>query len=476
MPIANYNMDEDFVTHGQWWLPDASDVKVFGTLKYELGETLLELRGSFAPRMLHEFMSGHGECRLPVIHGMSDNGEHITLLESDISESMVGPHCALSSYSSLFAIIGRHTAGIDDLALRSIRFGCTGLESFLGKRVFKDCRDSDDESRPTGYTVSYQRPDDIVCRLASNLDLVFGSSMSMSHGRTSISLTHRSSVTMKGTPALGLEKRLQDMFKLCGVISLLSDEQTRPTWVQISLEDDNSHERHWLLYQRESVKVDRIHVTALLLLPGSLIYERLTSIIERWFSATDAMLNSMSLFMLVRQSGSTSESVRFLMATQALEAFSRATGQDKYMSQELYDKDVLPIINGAIPGIVEGSHRTSLKQRLKFANEFSFRKRLNLLLKGLEPSTIQCVCQDDSKFVEGVLDTRNYLVHYTDSLRPKALVGADLLWAGEKLVMLLRILLLKEVGIEESLIVQRLREHNRLMQYMHIWRNFRECC
>jgi hypothetical protein len=43
------------------------------------------------------------------------------------------------------------------------------------------------------------------------------------------------------------------------------------------------------------------------------------------------------------------------------------------------------------------------------------------------------------------------------------------------MAMLLRILLLRELGIEEPMIVERLREHPRLMQYIHLQQKHPEC-
>ena len=126
-------------------------------------------------------------------------------------------------------------------------------------------------------------------------------------------------------------------------------------------------------------------------------------------------------------------------------------------------------IIAAIPSTVASDHRDSLKSRIRYGNEYSLRKRLTKAVESLPPEAIECVCKSIGEFVSGLVETRNYLTHYTDELRGNALRGADLFWASERLAMLLRILLLREFGIDMALIVERVCRHPRLLQYRHIY-------
>jgi hypothetical protein len=133
------------------------------------------------------------------------------------------------------------------------------------------------------------------------------------------------------------------------------------------------------------------------------------------------------------------------------------------MAKEEYQK-VINALNDAMPATVIDGHKASLKNRIKFGNEYSLRKRLDLLLDSLTPAGRDLVCRSSDNFATGFTETRHYFAHRTDELRPKALDGADLYWASEKVLLLLRLLLLKHLGLSDDTIVAAIAKHPRLQQ------------
>ena len=67
-------------------------------------------------------------------------------------------------------------------------------------------------------------------------------------------------------------------------------------------------------------------------------------------------------------------------------------------------------------------------------------------------------------FTGAIVDTRNYLTHYDDDLKDSSLKGADLYWANQRLRIFITILLLKEIDIEENVILDSMRENNKISQ------------
>lgn len=162
------------------------------------------------------------------------------------------------------------------------------------------------------------------------------------------------------------------------------------------------------------------------------------------------------------------------MLSQAVETFSRAQGKAEYMAEDKYQavKDVLV---KAIPSSLGSGHRDALKSRIKYGNEYALRKRLELLMDSLSPESQGIICKSRPKFVSGFVDTRNYLTHYTDELRGKALMGSDLFWACHRLLMLIRILLLKEFGLEEEIVSKRIMKNGTLRQHIRLYGQCPEC-
>src|SRR5690606_13894137 len=73
-------------------------------------------------------------------------------------------------------------------------------------------------------------------------------------------------------------------------------------------------------------------------------------------------------------------------------------------------------VTQAIPKGLASDHRDSLKNRIKFGYQYSLRKRIKLILtEVLNPykDIVIRIVGDYSEFNKKLVDTRNYLTHYT---------------------------------------------------------------
>ncbi len=119
-----------------------------------------------------------------------------------------------------------------------------------------------------------------------------------------------------------------------------------------------------------------------------------------------------------------------------------------------------------IPPDLDPGFKQSLKKgRLRYANEYSLRKRLHELAHHLAPYLpLRFLAEsgDRNAFVEKATDTRNYLTHYDPELREKAATnGAELYELGKKLCAILDALLLEEIGFEQDQIREMLRKNSK---------------
>ena len=136
---------------------------------------------------------------------------------------------------------------------------------------------------------------------------------------------------------------------------------------------------------------------------------------------------------------------------------------------------VKSLLISAIPESVETGHRQSLQKRITFANEYSFIKRLTTLIKGLTEDARNIVCNNRDNFAKGIVSTRNYLTHYSDDPDTVPLEGDDKYCAYEKLLMLLRLLHLRYVGIPESQITAHVTLHHIIKQQVTQYKTATEC-
>src|SRR5207244_934273 len=112
----------------------------------------------------------------------------------------------------------------------------------------------------------------------------------------------------------------------------------------------------------------------------------------------------------------------FLSLIQAIETFCRTVYGGAYVSRDSY-KRVESALVAAIPTDLPDDFRRSLRERIRYGYEYSLRKRLRDVLNGMENETINLVCPDARTFADKIVNTRNYLTHYSNEIREKAILG-----------------------------------------------------
>jgi hypothetical protein len=285
-----------------------------------------------------------------------------------------------------------------------------------------------------------------IDEIAASLD--FQTGLNIGGGRLNVKLTARSIVTITPESPQDIEWFIQKVWRFCYLLTLLTDERVSPTDLLVNLPDDTY--QAWLLYRSGAdASPDPAKALPVFLFHLAHVIDGFQPILARWFAADDTMLDAIHLTMDAHRNPDQSTHGRFLLLAHATEVISRATTASESMSAEKY-KAVIAALNQAIPEDVPKDHRASLKSRIKYGNEHAFHKRITLLIGSLSPEGAGIVCNSPALFARGISDTRNYYTHFTDELRPKALRGAALYWASEKLLLLLRILLLKYLGIEKQ--------------------------
>ncbi len=104
-----------------------------------------------------------------------------------------------------------------------------------------------------------------------------------------------------------------------------------------------------------------------------------------------------------------------------------------------------------IPQDVDNGFRQSLIEgKLKFANEYSLRKRLLELIDRIAPNVpvgFLASKEGTREFISKVCDTRNYLTHYSPELQYRAATQASELGkVARQLGVLVEICFLVEIG------------------------------
>lgn len=455
-------LNDAFEATGQWWLPHQPADKLYGTLRYSPANIELELSGMLDDETAKDLAAGSPTFKdHPCIHGLTHDHQKFTILRAHAWS--VG---STTKYVALHVIADKHVPPISELKFRQVSFYCQHLELFIARRPFTMENEGQRENFKS-CTVKYHQPEQLVWRI-DEIDTTLDFQMAMKLSSNAYEQWHKlhakSFVTITPASPQDLDWFQRHIWRFCYFLTLVTDEVVSPTAIQVFLEGDKYP--GWHLHKAANKRAPGEKATPLLLFHLAHLVDQFESMLRKWFSVDETMLDAIHLMMDAQRTQDHSTQGRFLLLAHAVEVVSRATTRSEYMTKEDYEK-VATTLYGAIPKEVGSDHRMSLKNRIKYGHEYAFHKRIKVLLESLSDEGRGIVCRDPAKFSTGIADTRNYYTHFTDELRPKALPQLAMYWASEKLSFLMRIVLFKYLGIEEAVVVQRMTKHHRLSQLIY---------
>jgi hypothetical protein len=148
----------------------------------------------------------------------------------------------------------------------------------------------------------------------------------------------------------------------------------------------------------------------------------------------------------------------------AIEVFHRrASVGDHYLSETEYKKGLLKdLMKPVNEANIETEFRNSLTSRLKYGYDYSLRTRLRELLNEYGNEFLSLfVNKKMSDFINDVVFTRNWLTHFDEDDRKKAVTdNKELAYLSGRLEILLTILLLNYIGIKKGTIADTIRRHS----------------
>jgi len=185
------------------------------------------------------------------------------------------------------------------------------------------------------------------------------------------------------------------------------------------------------------------------------VADNLQGMLKEWLEQHEALAPAFNLYFAVRSGRHTYLESAFLSIVQGLETLHARTSGETLDSPEGFANRIERILAGC-----PEEFREWLAEELAYANRPSLRTRLRRMLK---PFATQFGNADARKqFVDGVVNTRNYLTHYDSTLADRAAQGAAIHRLTAKLEALFQLHLLAMVGISQERIEHLLAENQKL--------------
>ncbi|PYZ99096.1 hypothetical protein CR205_11215 [Alteribacter lacisalsi] len=456
-----HDLEDKFKIKGLWWLPD-SDKKVAGFLYYSSEKIELELNGSFNEQFIHT----HEVRVFEYIHGMSNKGEMFTLIKVMERKSNISyPGYDTGTYGVDKFITGGYFKSEEELYFNSIEFNTTHLTTWLQKQPFKT-NYTLDKNRVKERHMIYTPPEKF------EVDISLINAKIKESYIANFSRTLNVNEEWNFTSYLELVPRenkhsgwfLENIKKIKDLLSLFVGNGINFKSIKFKgpydAEWDTRKTFSLFITQGYSINYDK-DKRENYLIEYKEAKDSLGKLFNNWFEKQDKLETIINLHLSKFYKESYIETT-FLESVQTLEIYHRKVYNTKYFDEELYTEHSSKVIDYIASNIPEELHER-LFGLLEHGNEYSLNKRLKELLNKFQPSTLQFILgKDNSKskkrFVNQLVDTRNYLTHYELGSKKNVLMkGEDKYYASEKIRLLVTILLYKEIGFDEQSILTKLK-------------------
>jgi len=175
-------------------------------------------------------------------------------------------------------------------------------------------------------------------------------------------------------------------------------------------------------------------------------------IVNTWNEKYEELLPILDLLVSSEKGNSYNEN-RFLMTARALEAYHRKIIKGNYMTEDEWKPYRLKLSN-EIPKALDSGHKASIKSRIIYAYQYSFRKRLTDIQNKIPDEIWQRLELDIGKIV----DTRNYYTH-VDGDEKTIIKGIDMYMYTERMKIVAYYLILSYIGIQQGVLNYAMQEY-----------------
>jgi hypothetical protein len=443
----DYSLYGHVFEHGTWWLPNSIDKPVRGDLEYDGERVRLNLFGVFPGTETF-----HVQAQLPAILGRCGN-EDVTLFDCRLGkQDNIHSISMTTEWRPAVAVLGLHAASYEESLFDEAHVRFTGLEEWIGDQPFSEPAREELADPLVTFRVEHRHAEPRRFDVQSLGGRIGLTATCMQHGAGyERKLEHRSYVSVVPCEPQNLDWYIRTQNQLQRMLCFFADSSVQTLSLRVFQRGDSEFVQRngcvlWPAFQGKD-NTERLRRGMLITYRD--LESRFEEVLHLWFANADRLKHVYNLFFAATQREMIYLEQDFLQLAQALEVFSRVVNGGKYLPQLEYD-EIASQLQSSIPPETKSSLKQSLKSRIKFGNEFSLRKRITEILRGLETETTRMVTNDAATFVSRIVDTRNYLVHLDDDSRGNPFANEELFRAMELLRALIMVLLMRELKFSES--------------------------
>jgi len=445
-------------------LPHKEDSRTPGQLRYDERQGIvLELFGETHHDpdnvlVSHPFGADEGIT----FFGIDTHSKKVSLHNCFLRDGQLSGSMARSKYSVHTAFLGTHLASLDDLCIKAIRAGFTSLDEWVWISGFGIKSDPDQKEA----LIEYKLPQDIAVDLYDSGKLTIGFSctgISTSYYQKEVNLSQ--AVYLKYVPI-----KPMSYFEICRKMWMIENFFALGIGSPINeseriIESEMEKEIYGDKAVFPSIEViscvkDWMSTSRVTSSPNMLFNLRdvegdLQPYLNLWVRNYEGMKPVYHLYFSLANKTIIDQPNDLLNLTQALETFHRRTHDGKYLEENDYET-----LLAAIVCSVDKKYESWVKEKMRYSNELSLRKRLCELINEYCPDYTDYF-GDTDRFISKVVDSRNWYIHYDPRSEKNAVKDVkEYVSLIAKLMVFLKICLLRQMGFGDEYVTKLIERHN----------------
>lgn len=463
--VFKENRRNKFEIKGLWWTPDNPE-QIPGILIYEPNKIRLELTGVLGEEELF------GKKAPEIICGFSNEGEQFRLFPNLISGNTYSfPGFPTETYDIDEFIAGVFEDGDflsrDNIIFDSATFYTDKLTSWLNPDVMQKATRIKPELNEDVMTLKYIN----VPTKAYYIDCI----------NTAISENYTINTNHNGEPNLETTIRTVSSFifdpdkpqcldwylsKITSFKNLLMVLMGEPTKYIDFVLYNKENDKKIKFFNKELTNENKSNKSKSFIVKYKDIEEQFENLVKNWYLKQDSLKIVFELYLSDFYTKSFVET-KLLNVIQTLEIYHRKAD---YIGKHFQDKDFnsyITLLNNFIDSHLPKEASEKFKGKLTHANEYSLSKRLKEIIWDFEDDIIVLLFgskKNAKKFINKLVDTRNYLTHYDPNNKKNILKDPyDQLSATTIVKVLLSFVFFKELGCNEMFIYSLIKKNISLM-------------
>lgn len=377
-------IEENYIKHGYFWLPENKDIKIPGILSIsDGGRAELEIIGSFGEKNGFNYDEMYDDMYLKRIIGLVEDDGLIILNKCCYIQKYIpsNENITKSKISSKQVFAGLESIDNEDITFNTFSFSVDCLDEWVNESAFK----IDEDFKNGIINILYNLPakQSLALDNGMKLDLDFSYSLPLFPVITEAKITQRTFFTLKSEEPCNIDLFISLAHKISHLISFAVGETVSIKNVSARKYKENDESVH--LYSKKT-KVFYCSTTYTKNIPKCLAWDMLFNfntikdnteeVFNKWINAYENLSPTLFLYFSTKNNSINKIESKFLALAQALETYHRRLSDEKLMADDIYESLLSEIINSC-----PKEHKNWLYGRLKYGNEITLSKRLKKIIE-----------------------------------------------------------------------------------------------